>query len=214
MGIEDFISDALHNPSAYIAYHVGRELAELYPRMAIVESETESFDLEAFARDQKCSIVHETSLFNHIKTQWMGAGKDLRRFVENSWLNVLWQGHLLEVVVVTFDYDRHCWIVADDRKLAEEFFAAVCEWSTEVRGEILVFHDGGWAKNQELYKSIKSATFNNLILRAGLREQIQQDFEQFFAARESYERYGIPWKRGVLFPARPGTGKRTRSKRW
>src|SRR5436190_19353322 len=35
MGIENFIKDALHNPYDYIAYHVGRELAELHPDQAI-----------------------------------------------------------------------------------------------------------------------------------------------------------------------------------
>ena len=50
MGIEDFIKDALHKPNDYIAYHVGRELAELHPGKAIIESKTGYFDLEAFVR--------------------------------------------------------------------------------------------------------------------------------------------------------------------
>ena len=61
--------------------------------------------------------------------------------------------------------------------------------------------------NKELYESIKSATFDNLILRAGLKEEIQTDFAQFFASRAVYERYRIPWKRGVLFIGPPGNGK-------
>ena len=211
MGIENFIKDALNNPNDYIAYHVGRELAELHPAKAIIEGNTGSFDLEAFARAEKCSIVHETSLFNHIKTEWIAPGKQPRRWIENSWLNVLWNGNLLDVVFVSFTRGcyvvRHHWIVADDRKLAEEFFAEVCEWSSEVRGEVLIFHDGEWVKNKELYESIKSATFDNLILRGGLTEEIQKDFAQFFASREMYERYRIPWKRGVLFIGPPGNGK-------
>ncbi len=30
---------------------------------------------------------------------------------------------------------------------------------------------------------------------------------QFFAARETYETYGIPWKRGIIFVGPPGNGK-------
>ena len=67
MGIEDFIKDAFHKPNDYVAYHVGRELAELHPGKAILEGETGYFDLEAFVRAEKCSVVHETSIFNHIK---------------------------------------------------------------------------------------------------------------------------------------------------
>jgi hypothetical protein len=211
MGIENFIKDALHKPNDYVAYHVGRELAELHPGKAILEGETGYFDLEAFVRAEKCSVVHETSIFNHIKTDWDGPGKESKQSVENSWLNVLWRGHLLDVVLVTYTQrcypSRHHWVVADNKKLAEAFFAEVCEWSSEVRGEVLVFQDGEWTKNKELFDAIKSATFDNLILRDKLKEEIENDFVQFFRAREFYERYRIPWKRGVLFIGPPGNGK-------
>ena len=58
--------------------------------------------LDRIAIAEKCSVVHETSLFNHIKTDWVRPGKDPKGSVENSWLNVLWRGDLLDVVLVTF----------------------------------------------------------------------------------------------------------------
>ncbi len=211
MGIENFITDALHQPNDYVAYHVGRELAELHPGKAILEGETGYFDLEAFVRAEKCTVVHETSIFNHIKTDWNGPGKDSKQSVENSWLNVLWCGHLLDVVLVTYTQrcypSRHHWIVADSRKIALNFFAEVCEWSSEVRGEVLVFQDGEWTKNKELFRAIKSASLDNLILRDKLKEEIRNDFAHFFRSREVYERYRITWKRGVLFIGPPGNGK-------
>jgi SpoVK/Ycf46/Vps4 family AAA+-type ATPase len=76
-----------------------------------------------------------------------------------------------------------------------------------VRGEILVYQDGYFQKNKELFDSIKTATFDNLILRDSLKEEIQSDFAQFFSSREIYERYGIPWKRGAIFIGPPGNGK-------
>lgn len=211
MGIENFIRDALHKPNDYVAYHVGRELAELHPDKSIVEGNTGYFDLEAFVCAEHCSIVEESSVFNHIRTRWDGLTKDLDRDLENSWLNVLWQGHLLDVVLITWAEgcyrSRHHWIVADSKSVAEAFFSAVCEWSSEVRGEILVFKDGNWEKNEELYKSIRTATFANLILPDSLQQQVQTDFDQFFRSRDVYERYGIPWKRGALFIGPPGNGK-------
>ena len=211
MGIENFIRDALHKPNDYVAYHVGRALAELHPDKSIIEGNTGYFDLEAFVCAEHCSIVEESSVFNHIRTRWDGLTKDLDRDLENSWLNVLWQGHLLDVVLITWAEgcyrSRHHWIVADNKSVAEAFFSAVCEWSSEVRGEILVFKDGNWEKNEELYKSIKSATFANLILPDSLQQQVQTHFEQFFRSRDVYERYGIPWKRGALFIGPPGNGK-------
>lgn len=211
MGLENFIKEALDQPRDYVAYHIGRELAELHPGKVIIEGDTGSFDLEAFARAGKCSIVHETLLFNHLKTEWMGPGKPLRHTIGNSWTNILWKGNLLDVVFVTFTEgcypSRHFWIVSDEQKLAEDFLTSVCEWSAEVRGEVLIFHDGEWTKFQELHDAIKSATFDNLILRERLKQEIQEDFAQFFRSREVYERYGIPWKRGVLLVGPPGNGK-------
>jgi len=211
MGIENFIKDALHKPSDYVGYHVGRELAELHPGKAILEGENWCFDLGAFVHANKCSVVHEDSIFNQIKTEWKGPGKKLGRSFENAWFNVLWRGQLLEVVLITYTRtcypSRHHWIVADTREVTEAFFAEVCELSSEVRSEVLVFEDGEWTKNKELFDAIKSTTLDNLILRDNLKAEIQSDFAQFFLSRESYKRYGIPWKRGVLFIGPPGNGK-------
>jgi hypothetical protein len=211
MTIENFIRDALLKPNEYIAYHVGRELAEMHPRKTVVEGKTGYFDLEAFVRAEKCSIIEQKSVFHHIRSEWMGAGKKQRQKIQNSWLNVLWRGQLLDVVLLTWAEDcyrrRHHWIVADERQLAEEFFDAVCEWSCEVRGEILVYHDGYFNKNKELFDSIKSSNFDNLVLAGSLKQELQNDFAQFFNSREAYERYGIPWKRGAIFIGPPGNGK-------
>jgi hypothetical protein len=211
MGIENFIREALHKPNDYIAYHVGRELAELHPGKRVLEGRTGYFDLEAFVRAEKCSVVEQKSVFHHIMTEWEGVGKKQKQLIQNSWLNVLWAGKLFEVVLITWAEDcyrrRHHWIVADDQKRAEDFFDAVCEWSCEVRGEILVYQDGYFQKNKELFESIKGTTFDNLILRDSLRQEIQNGFAQFFTSREVYERYRIPWKRGAIFIGPPGNGK-------
>ena len=211
MGLEDFIRDAISKPNDYIAYHVGRELVEMHPGKTVVEGRTGYFDLEAFVRAEKCSVVEQKSVFHHVKTEWDDVGKKFKDQIENSWLNVLWKGQLLEVVLITWQEDcfrrRHHWIIADDKKTAEEFFDAVCEWSCEVRGEILVYQDGFFQKSRKLFRSIKDATFDNLVLPESLKAEIQNDFGQFFQARELYERYRIPWRRGAIFIGPPGNGK-------
>ncbi|HEV8367634.1 MAG TPA: ATP-binding protein [Pyrinomonadaceae bacterium] len=211
MGIENFIRDALRQPNDLIAYHVGRQLAELYPDKTIIEGSNWYFDLEAFVRAEKCSVIEEKSVFHHVRTDWEGVGKRQKQRIENSWLNVLWSGQLFDVILITwmdgYYRRRYHWIVGDDAQFANSFVAAVCEWSCEVRGEIVVYHDGYFEKDEELFRSIKSATFNNLILRDSLKKEIESDFDQFFSSREIYERYGIPWKRGALFIGPPGNGK-------
>src|ERR1051325_230207 len=211
MGIQNFIREALMQPADLIPYHVGQELAELYPDKRILEGRNWYFDLDAFICAEKCSVIAATSVFAHVKTYWEGVGKKQKQHIENGWLNVLWNGHLFDVILITWTENayrrRHYWVIADDQQLTESFVAAVCEWSCEVQGEIVVYHDGYFEKDKALFDSIKSATFENLILRDSLKAEVQKDFEQFLNSRNLYERYRIPWKRGALFIGPPGNGK-------
>ena len=211
MDLKDFISKALYNPSDYIAYYVSRKLAELYPEKTIIEGDDSDFVLEAYVRAGHCSIVKEGSIHSQTTTGWRAPGKKLSRNSKNAWFNVFWQGNLLDVILITWVDDgyktRHYWIAAETAKIAEDFFCAVCEWCTEVRSEILVFDGGYWDKNEELLQAIKGATFDNLILQDSLKQEIQSDLAKFFASREIYENYRIPWKRGILLIGPPGNGK-------
>lgn len=211
MNKENFLSEALGQHADVLSYHVSRKLAERYAERAIIEGQEYTFDLEAFARDEQCDLVCEIALHNQLKTEWMGVGRNLKRTHENAWLSVMWREHLLDVILMTYVDDgcksRNHWIIAETRAIAEDFLRAVCDWSSQVRGELLVFDDGYWQKSDALYSAIRSASFDNLILPDKLREELIDDFTRFFASRELYERYGIPWKRGVLLIGPPGNGK-------
>lgn len=211
MGIENFIRDAFHQPHDYIGYHVARELAELHPENTILEGKNWQFDLEGFVRSGKCLVVGQKSVFQHETVSWEDAGSKPKERIENGWVNVLWNGELLDVVLITWAEtcyrSRHYWIVAGSRKLAEAFLDAVCEWASDVRDEILVYEDGYFDKDKDLFEAIRSATFDNLILPDTLKREIRNDFAQFFNSRETYEHYGIPWRRGAIFTGPPGNGK-------
>jgi AAA+ superfamily predicted ATPase len=142
-------------------------------------------------------------------------GKDGEKSIgsryKKAWLEVEWQGASLDLLMMQFDDgDYHksmFWMLADSEEVARNFMDAVCRWNMEVRGEVLVFDNGHWYKDEHLYQDIKDATFDNLILRGSLKQDIRDDLTQFFAARDTYEEYGIPWKRGILFVGPPGNGK-------
>ncbi len=129
--------------------------------------------------------------------------EETRDRAQNAWLEVEWQGATLDVLCLN---GASFWIVADTQEIARAFFVAVCKWNTEVHGEVLVF-DGRWYKDENLFQDIKGATFDNLILRGNLKQEIRDDLMQFFASRDLYDEYGIPWKRGILFIGPPGNGK-------
>jgi len=154
-------------------------------------------------------FLHDTS---HIGPGSDGAGaEETFDRVKNAWLEVEWQGASLDVLIMNWG-DASCrtfhyWILAGSEDIARSFFATVCKWNMEVRGEVLVFDGGGWYKDENLFQDIKGATFDNLILRGSLKQDIRDDLQQFFTARATYEEYDIPWKRGILFVGPAGNGK-------
>jgi ATPase family associated with various cellular activities (AAA) len=213
--LKEFISEALCQPSDYVPYFASGRLAELYPGAAIIESESWAFDIAEYAEAGLCSIWRHESVHCQTKTQWQGVEDKFEREIENGWFSVLWhdggKDYFIDVVYITWsdagcETTRH-WIITETDQVAENFLRAVCAYCDEVHGEILVYQDGYWTKDDKLFVSIKSSTFDNLILPPQLKLELREDFRRFFASREVYQKYGIPWKRGALFIGPPGNGK-------
>ena len=211
MNIQQLITEALSLPTNAIAYHISQELAAIYPSKFLLEGKDTTFNLEKYAEANLCQIQHHSSIHNQILTGWDGMENHLYKYTENAEFAVQWQGQQLDVLLMSWQEGycrtRYYWILADNQELAEKFFTAVCDWNSEIRDEVLVFEDGYWNKNPELFQSIKTATFDNLILHGNLKEDIKDDLLNFFASQETYAAYGIPWKRGILFIGSPGNGK-------
>jgi AAA+ superfamily predicted ATPase len=211
MRIQQLIVEALSLPNNAISYHVSQELAAIYPKKALLGGSDSSFNLEKYAEANLCTIKYDASIHNQILTGWDGMDNKIYNHTENASFEVIWQEHQLDILLMSwqegFCKTRYYWILSDRQEIAEQFFAEVCEWNSEIRDEVLVFEDGCWAKNAELFLSIQTATFDNLILGKNLKQDIQNDLEQFFASRKTYQTYGVPWKRGILFIGSPGNGK-------
>jgi hypothetical protein len=209
--IKQLILEALSLPLSAISYYVSQELAALYPNKSLVEGSDCSFNLETYARAHKCTVEQTTFIHNQNSTNWDGLNNEIRKITDNACVEVEWHGHTLNILLMSwtegFSRIQYYWILADNKRIAEDFFADVCEWNAQIRGEVLVFEDGFWTKNQDLFQAIQSATFDNLILRGTLKQDIQDDLANFFGSRHTYETYGVPWKRGILFIGSPGNGK-------
>jgi AAA+ superfamily predicted ATPase len=211
MKMQQLILEALNLPNNAISYYVSQELAALYPKKALLEGNDSTFDVERYAEADFCTIKQDNSIHNQILTGWNGMDCEIYDYTENASLEVTWQGHKFDILLISWQ-EGHCklryyWVLADSKEIAENFYATVCEWNSEIRDEVLVFEDGYWSKNPDLFESIKSASFDNLILGGTLKQDIRDDLRHFFESQETYENYGIPWKRGILFIGSPGNGK-------
>lgn len=54
---------------------------------------------------------------------------------------------------------------------------------------------------------IRPFPWENIVLPEGVAEEIRDNVQAFFQARERYQKLGIPWRRGFLFVGPPGCGK-------
>lgn len=211
MNIHHLIGEALCQPLPALSYLVSQRLAIANAGKAIIEGQDGAFDLEEYARAGHCTLARRTDLHSQIQSTFDGDEIAIVQRAHNVWFHVLWRGHALDVLLMTWpegwSQTKYYWIIAPTHDVAEQFFLAVCEWATEIRDEVLVFENGYWCKNEELFRAIKSATFDNLVLHGTLKHDILGDLRSFFNARATYDEYGVPWKRGVLLIGPPGNGK-------
>lgn len=205
----EFIRTALALPDNLIAYHVGQQLRAHYPDQGII-IKSNRFELERFAEDGNCELTLLDATYVQIATEWL-VFDEIQHSLLNGWCDVRWQGQ--QLLVLQMNWENHgstytaSWIIAPTQELAEQFLTAVVRYDLEIHGEVLVFEEGYWSKNEELFETIQHATLDNLVLEGSLKEEITADLEHFLAARETYTHYGVPWKRGIIFIGPPGNGK-------
>ncbi len=145
----------------------------------------------------------------------MEAQLNAKKEVEYVWncglRTVQYQGHtlsLLELEWASFsNTEVRVFFVGPTQAIVEQFYRAYKAYIAEVRDEVLVFDEGYWDRDEDLFKNIRASNFSQLVLDPSLKSQLIQDFERFFRSRELYASMGVPWKRGSILIGPPGNGK-------
>ncbi len=204
----DLFSAAL-GPENGTSYRVSRAIASAFPERAVVEVH-DGFDLEEYAREGECTVVLRTSPHAEVRSGWR-RGHALWSSVSVGVWDVQWKQQTLIVAharwVERFSEAERWYVVAEEREVAAAFTSAVCELCNQPRRAVLAFRGGCWQADREIYATIQKASFDDLVLAGDMAREIQEDFSSFLGAKEEYARYGVPWKRGVLFLGPPGNGK-------
>ncbi len=218
---DELINEALRLQPSAISYYVTQQIAKLFPDKALIESNDCDFHVEKYSEAGQCTITSLTDQQNEVLTSWYEADYefDVGEYSEgylfkrayNAWQEITWQSTTFMLLTLHWELEgtisAHHWLLADTEQQANQFMEEVCRWNTEIRSEILVFDDGRWDKDARLFQAIKAASFDNLILQGTLKEEILSDLQHFFSTRTVYQRYHLPWKRGILFIGTPGNGK-------
>jgi hypothetical protein len=207
-----FITDALSLPAPAIRYETSRRLASLFPGR-VVETHGFGFDPFDLAGAGRCTLRPLEGTHAQMEVAFARAGLPPREGVTTGWLEVDWEGQRLHVLRLRVDRgtttDEAWFLVGPTREVALGFFSAVSTWNTDVRPdvEVLVFEGGWFHKSASLHDAIRHASLDDLVLPGALLARIRTDFDRFFEHRALYDRYGVPWRRGVLFTGPPGNGK-------
>jgi transitional endoplasmic reticulum ATPase len=89
----------------------------------------------------------------------------------------------------------------------DSFLLKVGKWTSEPHEQIYVFDGGLWGKSSELWKSVHSSSWDQVVLDEHMKKSVIEDVQGFFDGRELYRELAVPWKRGIIFHGIPGNGK-------
>jgi transitional endoplasmic reticulum ATPase len=102
---------------------------------------------------------------------------------------------------------RNQYVLSSSIQATEKLLLEAGIFTNSVDGAVLVFDQGRWQKNHELWESIQKAEWSDVILDEGMKNDLIKDIDNFFDGQETYQKLKVPWKRGVIYYGPPGNGK-------
>ena len=217
--------DYVHHSSGQRLYTVAVVTASLGARhpdhylTSVVET---TCDLRGFANAGNATInldatVENISVKRYIPkpTRWSTVPDGVSDTFAFGKHNYIWEGKTFIAYLVECSQgncSQNHWFVLhpsgpEASAHVDSLILAACRFSQNVKHEILVFDRARWSKDPVLWNDIKGSSWDDVILDPEIKKGIQRDIEGFFQSKDSYKRYGIAWKRGIILYGVPGNGK-------
>ncbi|PCH41485.1 nucleoside triphosphate hydrolase protein [Wolfiporia cocos MD-104 SS10] len=194
-----------------------RELRKLYPNHAVLLYEERDIKLLGFkaAVVQPLSRSHCVSSFHFVPNPRHNselAGRLDDKEVKYGAYRVAWNGYNFLVYTVTYPTARNkkqqFYLLHDGpEQQAQALLMAAGSYTNDLHEEILVFDQGFWSKNHELWAEIQKANWDDVILKENFKNTIMKDVNGFFDSEKLYKSLSISWKRGLIMFGPPGNGK-------
>ncbi len=209
--MDSFFDDVLRLSPQVVLFELQRRLAARFPGRYVLHTRSELFAHDRFAEEKQATLEVRTEAGQHTELWPEEDSETISTVLHHRWDVVTWEGNRFEVLTIALhrasDLEISNFVVGDDREKVDRFFRAVCRWCATARGEVLVFEDGRFRRDEPLFKQVQKTSFDDLVLPPALSEALRADVRRFVGAKAMYEQHGVPWKRGLLLLGAPGNGK-------
>ena len=157
-------------------------------------------------RDREPGQVRSNEWFAKYKYTWDGT--EFLYYVVHPRQNPEWLFLLSPQSQVQDEDQAHRRVTGDDlTPEANELLRAVGAWSNTMHQSIYVFDRGNFTRNYDLWRSTKSATWDDVVLHPETKRGLIEDVMGFFDSGDLYAELQVPWKRGIILHGLPGNGK-------
>jgi len=204
-------------------------LRETHPDHHVTITRPARCDLHGFAKAELATmtLVHTefldaTRIFKTPRTRLSGEPGILRNHIHFTPWNLTWNSSHYIVYEIEYENEysfsspKSLFFILSPRATiteegtsssTDELLLTVGTWSSALHDEIWVFDEGAWSKSHELFESVQSASWSDVILNPETKNSLITDITSFFSNRDLYKNLAVPWKRGLIFHGVPGNGK-------
>lgn len=73
--------------------------------------------------------------------------------------------------------------------------------------KFIYVYDNFWTRSRALWEEVQKASWDKVILDEKMKQALKSVTGTFFDSKGVYEKFGVPWKRGLVFHGPAGNGK-------